>query len=174
MRYCLFFFLFLIANAGIQRGQISQAYNFELTSQDCKLTQQENKVILNITSEKLEKFLNSPTPTGQFDTQSVMLNGGYTEFTTNDKNFYNYSNSQHSSLKPDLNKVIFELEKIDDKTYEVKHMLKPIENIQQCQIIMQKNLTSLIEGKRDFVINLDNQYYFDKLVATQKFLQCLR
>lgn len=174
MRYCLFFFLLLISNAGIQRAQISQTYTFKIKPTDCLLKQEGKDIYLQISSVELENFLNSATPQTSLNIQSVRFGDGYTEFKTENKDISTYANSSTSRLNPDLQKIIFDLEKINEKTFKVKHMTKPIDDITQCQVIVQKSLTSLIEGKRDFVINLNNQYYFDKLIATQKFLQCLK
>lgn len=174
MRYWLIFFsFFAFALPQIQRAKISQTYAYEATSQDFSQQKQNDEVFIQILSTPLLEFMESNHPQAKIDTQSVRLNGTFTEFQTSNKNLRTYSNSSSDAYRFKFNfgDIIFELEKVDDKLYRLKHATELIDTT-KCRFILQKDLTSVIDGTKDFVINLDNQYYFSKVLATHRFIQC--
>lgn len=174
MRYWLVFLsLFCCAYSQIQRAKISQTYAYEAKQQEFSQKKQNNEIFIHILSIPLLDFMQSTHPQAKIDTQSVRLNGTYTEFQTSNKNLRTYSNSNSDAYRFKFNfgDVIFELEKIDEKTYRLKHATELLDT-KQCRFILQKDLTSVIDGTKDFVINLDNQYYFSKVLATYRFIQC--
>lgn len=174
VRYWLIFLsLFVCSFAEIQRAKISQTYAYEASPQDFSQQKQNNEVFIQILSSPLLEFMESNHPQAKIDTQSVRLNGTFTEFQTSNKNLRTYSNSSNNSyhFKFNFGDIVFELEKIDEKTYRLKHATELI-NTTQCKFILQKDLTSIVDGSKDFVINLDNQYYFSKVLATHRYIQC--
>lgn len=176
VRYWLVFLsVFCFAFGEIQRAKISQTYAYEAKSDEFSQQKQNDEVTITILSNPLLDFIQSNHPQAKIDTQSVRLNGTFTEFQTSNKNLRTYSNSSSDAYRFKFNfgDVIFELEKIDEKTYRLKHATELL-NTTQCRFILQKDLTSVIDGTKDFVINLDNQYYFSKVLATHRFIQCKR
>lgn len=171
--WLIFFSFFTCAFPQIQRAKISQTYAYETTHQDFSQQKKDDEIYIQILSTPLLEFMESNHPQAKIDTQSVRLNGTFTEFQTSNKNLRTYSNSSNNNqtLKFNFGDIIFELEKIDEKLYRLKHATDLL-NTAQCKIILQKDLTSVIDGTKDFVINLDNQYYFSKVLATRRFIQC--
>lgn len=174
MRHWLVFLsFFCCAYPEIQRAKISQTYAYEAKEEEFIQNKQNDEILLTILSKPLLDFIQSTHPQAKIDTQSVRLNGTFTEFQTSNKNLRTYSNSTSDAYRFKFNfgDVIFELEKVDEKTYRLKHA-KELLDTTQCRFILQKDLTSVIDGTKDFVINLDNQYYFSKVLATHRFIQC--
>lgn len=171
--WLVFLSFFSFGFCEIQRAKISQTYAYEASAQDFSQQKQNDEIFIQILSTSLLEFMESNHPQAKIDTQSVRLNGTFTEFQTSNKNLRTYSNSSNNGyhFKFNFGDIVFELEKIDEKTYRLKHATELI-NTTQCKFILQKDLTSIVDGSKDFVINLDNQYYFSKILATHRYIQC--
>ncbi|ANV97553.1 hypothetical protein BBW65_01450 [Helicobacter enhydrae] len=159
--------------AEVQKAQITQSYSYNSKSGEFALEQNQNKVILSIHSQALQHFLNSNLGDSNIDSQSVFLNGGYTEFQNADKNFRTYVNSSSIKNKKQFYELIFELKEIDPSRFEVIGTQQVFPTM-HCKFIVQKDLISFIDGRKDFVINLNNQHFFQKAIATKRFVQCLK
>lgn len=172
VRYWLIFLsFFCCAFSQIQRAKITQSYVYEAKEEDFIQTQKDGEVYIKITSQSLLDFLQSKNPHHTLATQTVRLNGTWTEFQSSNENVKSYSNSNEIQHRFNLNAIAYRLEEVEPNTFRLMHATSPIK-IDHCKFVIQKDLVNTLAGKRDFVINLDNQYYFDKLIATYRFIQC--
>ncbi|RDU69419.1 hypothetical protein CQA62_01870 [Helicobacter cholecystus] len=172
MRYCLIFLsLFCFIFSQIQRAKITQSYVYEAKEGDFIQTQKDGEIYLQITSPSLLDFLNSKNPHNTLATQTVRLNGTWTEFQSHDENVKSYSNSNEFQHRFNLKAIAYRLQEVESNVFKLMYATQPIK-IEHCKFVIQKDLINTLAGKRDFVINLDNQYYFDKLIATYRFIQC--
>lgn len=172
MRYWLVFLsLFCCAYSQIQRAKITQSYVYEAKEDDFLQIQKDGNIYIKVISKTLLDFLHSKSSKNTLATQTVKLNGTWTEFQSSNEDVKFYSNSNEVQHRFNLNAIAYRLEEINSDTFHLVYATEPIK-IDQCKFVIQKDLVNTLAGKRDFVINLDNQYYFDKLIATYRFIQC--
>lgn len=157
--------------AEIQRAKITQSYVFEAKESDFVQIQKDGEIYIKVTSKPLLEFLQSKNPHNTLATQTVRLNGTWTEFQSSNENVKSYSNSNEIQHRFNLNAIAYRLEEVDENIFHLIHAIEPIK-VDHCKFVIQKDLVNTLVGKRDFVINLDNQYYFDKIMATYRFIQC--
>ena len=172
VRYWLAFLsVFCCMYAEIQRAKITQSYVFEAKECDFVQIQKDGEIYIKVTSTPLLEFLQSKNPHNTLATQTVRLNGTWTEFQSSNENVKSYSNSNEIQHRFNLNAIAYRLEEVDENIFHLIHATEPIK-VDHCKFVIQKDLVNTLAGKRDFVINLDNQYYFDKIMATYRFIQC--
>lgn len=158
--------------AEVQKAQIIQTYAYEVKDGDFKQRVTDEGIEIYIQSKDLLDFINADNLEGKMERQVVCFDDAYTEFKTSPQEIRAYSNVSNAKLKFNFTQVIYELDYIGDSTYKVKNAIQEIAEISQCKVLIQKTLTNLIDGRKDFVINLDNQRYFGKVLETHRYLQC--
>lgn len=174
MRLAWLCFLFLFLNADVQKAQIVQTYIYQIQKGDFKQELKNGEVQLIVRSKSLLEFMTSNHPKDKIEKQVVRFNDGYVEFKSSDQAIHTYTNATNNKLHFNLSYMIYELEYIGPSTYRIKNALKPIPNPTQCDILIQKTLTSRVDAKKDFVINLDSQHYFSKVLLTNQILRCVK
>lgn len=174
MRLLLGCFLLFLLDAEVQKAQIVQTYVYQPQNGEFTQELKNGKVQLSIHSKALLEFMNSNHPENNIEKQVVRFNNTYTEFKSSSKIIHDYTNALNERLNFNLSYMIYALEYLNRSTFMVKNISKPIRNLEQCNFLIQKTLTSLINGNKDFVINLDNQYYFSKVLSTSKILRCVK
>lgn len=166
--------LSFVLNLYAQQAQIIQTYVYQIQEGDFKQEVKNGEVQLKIESRPLLEFMTSNHPKDKIEKQLVRFNDAYVEFKSSNQTIHTYMNAMNSKLQFNLSYIIYELEYIQSLTYRIKNALKPIPNPSQCSILIQKTLTSHNSAKRDFVINLDSQLYFSKVLLTKKILRCAK
>lgn len=161
-------------NAEIQKPQIIQTYIYPANKDDFTQEIKKGQVQIKIQSKSLLDFMASNDLKDRLQRQVVKMNASYTEFKSSDQIIHTYSNSINPKLRFNLTYNIYELEYLGNGSYGIKNIDGLIDETKQCDFVIQKTLTNSINPKKDFVINLDNYYYFSKVLATQRFLQCVR
>ncbi|WP_027326759.1 hypothetical protein [Helicobacter pametensis] len=172
MRFVWLCALMMYMYGGAQKAQIIQTYTYQAEYTDFKQRLRDGGVEIQIQSKPLLDFLNSNELEGRMERQVVRFNDAYTEFKASHQMIHTYSNSSTSKLKFNFTQMIYELEYIGDATYRVKNAIELIDDVTKCRFLIQKTMTSLIDSRKDFVINLDNQYYLGKVLATYRYLRC--
>lgn len=172
VRYWLIFLsFFCLVYPQFQKAKITQSYTYQAKEGDFLQIQKDGKIYIKIISSSLLDFLNSKNPHNTLATQTVRLNGTWTEFQSSNQNVKSYSNSNEFQHRFNLKDIAYQLEEVEENLFYLLHATSPI-NIDECKFVIQKDLINTLAGKRDFVINLNNQYYFDKLIASYRFIQC--
>lgn len=160
--------------AQVQKAQIIQTYAYQVEMEDFVQKMKDGEIQIEIKSSALFKFLNFDELEGKMERQVVKFNDAYTEFTATPRVLHGYSNSLNTKLKFNFRHMIYELEYIGGANYRIKNATEMIADITQCKFLLQKTLTNLIDARKDFVINLDSQRYFGKVLATRRYLQCTK
>lgn len=170
---CLWCVLGLL-DAETQKTQIIQTYIYPANKSDFSQKIEKGQVQIKIQSKDLLDFMASNDLKDRLQRQVVRMNASYTEFKSSDQIIHTYSNSLNPRLRFNLAYNIYELEYLGNGSYRIKNIDGLIDEKKQCDFVIQKTLTNAVGAKRDFVINLDNYYYFSKVLATHQFLQCAR
>lgn len=170
---CASFLIFGWLSAEFQEAQIIQTYVYPASLEDFTQEIKNGQVEIKIRSKGLLDFMSSSDNKDHLRRQIVKMNTSYTEFKSLDQIVHAYANSLNSKLRFNRTYNIYELEDLGDKHYRIKNIDGLIGEERQCDFVIQKTLRGAIDSKKDFVINLDNFYYFNKVVAAQ-FLQCVR
>lgn len=161
-------------NAEIQKPQIIQTYIYPANKNDFTQEMKNGEVQIKIQSKGLLDFMSSNDLKDRLQRQVVKMNASYTEFKSSDQIIHTYANSLNQKLRFNLAYNIYELEYLGNGSYRIKNIDGLIDEAKQCDFVIQKTLTNSIHANKDFVINLDNSYYFSKVLATHQFLQCVR
>lgn len=157
-----------------QKPQIIQTYIYPANQDDFTQEIRGGQVQIEIRSKELLDFMTSNQLENRLEKQVVSVNSGYTEFKSSDQIIHTYSNSLNTRLRFDLAYNIYELEYLGGGSYRIKNINGMLDETKQCDFVIQKTLTDSINAKKDFVINLNNHYYFSRVLATHRFLQCAR
>lgn len=172
------FFWICVVSLGLfaqtQKTQIMQTYTYQITQGDIKQENKNQLIQLKILSKELLDFINANQLEGRLERQVVKFHDAYTEFTASSQSIHSYSNSANTKLRFNFRQMIYDLEYVGEATYTVKNAISPIKNLTNCDIVIQKTLSSSNDAKKDFVINLDNQYHFGQVLATYKYLRCAK
>lgn len=174
MRFVWVCLLCVSVYAKIQKPQIVQTYIYPANQNDFTQEVKNGQTEITIRSQGLLDFMTSNELKGKLERQLVRVNAGYTEFKSSDQMIHTYSNSSNSKLRFNLTYHIYELEYLGGANYKIRNIDGLIDEDRQCDFVIQKTLTNAIDAKKDFVINLDNSYFFSSVLATHRFLQCMR
>lgn len=161
-------------SAQTQKAQIIQTYIYPVNKNDFTQEIKNGQLQIKIQSKELLDFMSSNDLKDRLQRQIVKMNTSYTEFKSSDQIIHTYANSLNPKLRFNLAYNIYELEYLGSGSYGIKNIDGLVDEAKQCDFVIQKTLTNSIHARKDFVINLDNSYYFSKVLSTQQFLQCVR